>query len=206
MAEFVIPCETLVRFSKILQDFPDGCCESFMCIRFEDDLVIATNRAYMAVEHIGGGNTGSFFLKVDEALLAQCKGEAAFSSRLTITVTEMLKHAVGKTTYGYVTPGNIGYFGEVSADWDRWASIVGGAVTPAEKPRGGMYWDVAGLETLVGSSPSGKVVFEEVIDTTRPTLIRDITDPNWIGLFNPHNMRETYQPATMPAWAKAVAK
>lgn len=206
MAEFTIPCETVVRFAKILCDFPGDVHESFKTVRFEDNLVIATNRSYMAVEEIGGGNSGVFHMRVTDGLLEQCRQEAQFNSRLTVTVTEMLKHAVGKTSYGYVTPDNVGYFEPLSEDWPRWRNIVGEVVERAPASRGGMFWNLRGVQTLIGSSPSGQVVFEENIDTNRPALIRDIADPNWIGLFKPHNIREIYQPATLPSWAAHAAR
>lgn len=206
MATFTVPCETIVRFANVLQKFPEDVHESFRTLRFEDNLLIATNRSYMAVEEIGGGNSGIFHLILNDELLAQCKNEAAFSGRLTVTVTEVLGHAVGKTTYGYVTPGNIGYFGALSPDWVRWREIVAEVAQPAANPNGGMFWNVAGLQALAASSPSGEVVFEAVINTMRPALIRDVKDPNWIGLFKPHNAERVYQPATLPAWAKAVCK
>jgi hypothetical protein len=114
----------------------------------------------------------------------------------------MLKYTVAKTSLGYVTTQNLHYTGDIGDKWPRWREIVAKCAEPAKKPSGGMFWDAVGINKLVSSSPSGKVVFEEAIDTGRPTLVRDVTDYHWLGVFNPLDKMQRHAPAALPTWMK----
>lgn len=200
MTDFVIPCDTFVRLSNIIHGLPDDVGPWFNTIRIDNGVAVATNRRILAAENVGGP-AGIIHVMADPALINQCRTEAAFSSTLTITVNEVLKYAVAKTTLGYVHPGNCVLFGDGDKDFDRWRSIVEQCKTPAQTARGGMFWDADMIARLAAASPSGRVVFEEIIDATgRPTIIRDINEYNWIGVFQPFSTEESYQPATLPSW------
>lgn len=200
MTDFVIPCDTFVRLTNILHGMPDDINEWFRTVRIDNGIAVATNRRILAAENIGGP-AGVIHVIADQALINQCRTEAAFSSTLTITVNEVLKFAVAKTTLGYVHPGNCVRFGDDAGDFDRWRTVVGQCKTPATAARGGMFWDADMIARLAAASPSGRVVFEEIIDASgRPTIIRDINEYNWIGVFQPFSTEESYSPATLPSW------
>lgn len=199
MTDFVISCDTVVRLTNVLHNFQSDVDKSWNVIRIDNGLAVATDRRFMAIENIGGAAIGIFHFTPDPVLIEQCRKEAQFSSTLTITVNEALRYAVAKTSLGYVHPTNIGVWA-IPAELNGWRAIVMAAKEPVKKSKGGMFWDADGISRLAASAPSGRLVFEEHIDTTRPTIIRDINDYNWLGVFNPYDSRESYSPASMPTW------
>lgn len=198
MTDFIVPCDTLVRLSKIVIGAPDG----FDTIRFESGCVIVTNRALMAIEHIGS-NPGVTHIKLDADLLAVCETEAKYSSNVTITANDMLQYTIAKTTLGYVS-GNIGNFAP-PPDLHRWKEVLKEAETIPDKGNGGMFWAAEHIAQLAACSPSGRVTFAENIDAYRNTVIRDVTDGEWLGIFSP-KPNDGYAPwgATVPAWARSL--
>lgn len=195
MTDYVIPCDAFVRLSTMVRDDDS----MFRAVRFDNGQAVASDRSFMAIENIGGPS-GIVHVLPDPALVAQCVTEAKFDSKLTITVIEMLKIAVAKTTFGYVHPGNCSVWIDGENPFDRWRSVVMEAATPAPKSSGGMFWSAQDIAKLAHASPSGRLVFEENIDVTRPTLVRDTLDYDWLGVFSAHSSKDNYQAATMPTW------
>jgi len=206
MVDFVIPCDTFARLTNVLADFPPGNEQGwFNSVRIDNGQAVASNRHVMAIENIGGPS-GVVHIAPDPVLIAQCRTEAKFSSKLTITVNETLRFAVAKTTLGYIHPGNCALWLDVpNDDYNRWRSIVMQCKERVKKSRGGMFWRADDIARLASSSPSGRLVFEETIDAqTRPTLIRDTNDYEWLGVFNPFgDGGEHHNPATLPSWMTA---
>jgi hypothetical protein len=200
MTDFTISCDTLVRLSTVSD--PNNDDPAFRCLRIDNGCAVATNRSFMAIEHVGGP-AGVIHIILDAALINQCRTEAKFDSKLTITVNEMLKFAVAKTTLGYVHPGNCVYWSDTPTDFDRWRAVTMDAGTTRPKSNGGMFWLADKVAALAASSPSGSVVFAEIIDTAFPTLIRDVTDGHWLGVFNPNSFKNSYKAATLPTWMTA---
>ena len=184
-----------VRLSTMVKDDDS----MFRAIRLDNGQAVATDRSFMAIENIGGPS-GVVHILPDPKLIAQCKTESVFDSKLTITVNEMLKFAVAKTTLGYVHPGNCSIWADGENDFDRWRSVVMESAAPAMKSSGGMFWVAESIAKLAASSPSGRLVFEENIDVSRPTLVRDVLDYDWLGVFSPHSIKDLYKPATLPTW------
>ena len=199
MTDYTMSCDAFVRLSHILHNLPEDIDPVFRTIRIDNGQAVATDRSFMAIENIGGA-TGIIHILPDAALIKQCATEAKFDSQLTITVTEMLQHAVAKTTLGYVHPVNVSYWPTGGTDFDRWREVVMEASVPAAKSSGGMFWQADGVAKVAASSPSGRVVFEENIDVIRPTLVRDILEYDWLGVFNPFSRKDHYSPATLPTW------
>ena len=57
------------------------------------------------------------------------------------------------------------------------------------------------IETLWRVSPTGELVFPEVIDANKPVIVRDVNDDNWIGVFIPSiEGKRIVKPATLPEW------
>lgn len=202
MTDFSIPCDTFVRLANVIHTLPDDIEPVFRCVRIDNGCAIATDRNFMAIEKITDV-PGIVHVIPSLALINQCRVEAGFNGTLTITVNDMLKYAVAKTSLGYVHPENVGQWFEGPNLLDRWHEIVMQANEPAQRSIGGMYWDCDGIAKLANSSPSGRVVFEEKIDATRPSLIRDTSDYSWLGVFNPFTSTQSYQPASMPSWVSA---
>lgn len=201
MTDFVIPCDTFVRLSNVLYDFHDLANDWFRTVRIDNGQAVATNRKVMAIENIGGTG-GVVHVIPDAALIDQCRKEAQFSSRLTITVNPALQYAVAKTTLGYIHPSNCVLWSSqhTTDDYDKWRTVVMSAKTDAKPGKGGMMWHADDIARLASASPSGRVVFARTIDAIKPTLIRDINDPEWLGVFNPFDQDLSYEAATMPGW------
>jgi hypothetical protein len=200
MTEISLSCETFLRISGIIDDLPSDMHPSWSTLRFQDGCIIATDKSFMAIENFSSVQHAPFHIIPDPALLAQCETESKFNSRMTIVVNEMLKFAVIKTSLGFQTTANVFYTGEIDPAWEKWKSLVMQCKTPAEKVNGAMFWALHGISRLAASSPSGLIVFEEMIDTNRPTLIRDVKDYHWLGVFHPTSMQDHYSPATLPSW------
>lgn len=201
MTNIVMPCDTLVRLMNVLAELPQDVEPAFRCIRLDNGCAVATDRHFMAIEKVNDFD-GIFYIQPDQALIDQCRTEATFSSNLTITVNEILRYTAVKTGLGYVHPVSVGAWHQ-SPDFDRWREVVARCKEPANENRGGMFWNADGIARLASASPSGSLVFEQHIDTTRPTLIRDVHDFHWLGVFNPWSTNDAATPATLPSWVLA---
>lgn len=200
MTDYVIPCEVVARLSVILDDMPSDISDWFRTIRIDNGMAVVTNRTIMAVQHVGGP-AGVVHLIVTPALLKACRTEAQYSSRLTITVVDELKFATAKTTMGFIEASNCVRWSDEPNDFDRWRSIVDQLRTPAAVARGGMFWKGETIARLAEASPSGRIVFETIIDASgRPTLVRDCTDSEWFGVFQPFERGQAVAAATLPTW------
>lgn len=200
MTDFVIPCDTFVRLTNVLVDPLPSCDEWFKSVRIDNGQALATNRRVMAIENIGGPS-GIVHIIADPVLIEQCRKEAVFNSTLTITVNDLLKYAVAKTTLGYVHPGNCAVWSTAPRDdYDRWRKVIMTAKTDGGKSNGGMFWNADNIARLAASSPSSRVVFAETIDVTKPTIIRDVSDPDWLGVFYPASDEGNQGAATLPTW------
>ena len=161
----------------------------------------------MAVENIGGP-AGILHIIPNPGLIEICRKEAPFSSKLTITANPLLQYAVAKTTLGYVHPTNCAVWDNAmlaDTPMNAWRAIVSRCAEPATKSIGGMFWNADDIARLAAASPSGELVFETNItaDGSRPTIIRDANEPDWIGIFNPWSSKHSYGPARMPDWIKS---
>lgn len=201
MTDFTVPCDTFARLSNVLRSMPPDIDPHFKSIRIDNGVAVASNRIIMAVENIGK-NPGIIHVIASPGLIENCRKEAAYSSTLTITVNEPLKWAVAKTSFGYIEPGNCCLWSDAANDLDKWRDIALSAKEPVKVNQGGMFWDAENIANLAAASPSGRVVFEENIDTHgRVALIRDINDYDWFGMFQPWgSFGEKINPAVLPTW------
>ena len=78
--------------------------------------------------------------------------------------------------------------------WREWFKL-------STESSGFMYCTVIDIDTLWHCSPSGQIVFPEVINASEPVIVRDITDANWLGVFIPAvDGKAIIKPATLPEW------
>lgn len=200
MTDYIIPCETIARFAPIAQSAHADVDAQFKTLRIDNGVLVASNRRILVAEHIGGVH-GIAHLIIDPALVENCRKEAPFASKLTVTVVEALRFATAKTTLGYSHPGNALLWSDTPTTFNNWRDVAAKCKSPAKASRGGMFWGADDIALMAASSPSGRLVFEELIDTHgRPTVVRDINDYNWFGLFTPFSSGEHYTPATLPSW------
>lgn len=198
MTEITVSCDTVVRLSNVIATASDV-DPAFQCIRFDNGVAVASDRRFMAIEKVADF-AGIFYIIPSAVLIDQCRSGANFNATLTLVVNDLLRYTGAKTNMGYLHPGNVGYWSAGATDFDRWREIVNQSRQPAAKSVGGMYWEADSVARLAASSPSGQIVFEENIDSNRPTIVRDTEDHAWLGVFNPFRVGAAYQPASVPSW------
>lgn len=89
------------------------------------------------------------------------------------------------------------YWGE-STFLDNWKHWL---VPPASCSKGFMFWNVYQVQRLFEASPTGELVFPEFFDSSKPVLIRDINDSNWVGVFIPQaDTKQIIKGANRPEW------
>lgn len=211
--KFTITCKAFARLAGIPSFFEPRTDEEIKkqlsCIRIENCggkvFAIATNQKVMAVELIGMTNEADCVahITVDPELVKQCVNESLYDSFLEITYVPEILLATIKSMLGYTYLGNAAINGvpEQSAlsQWRKWLPPAS-----ARSNKGPMYWGLDHIETLVKTSPSGKIVFPEFIDIDKPIIIRDTDNDNWFGVFiaRPAPSQLTPEPAELPEWVK----
>lgn len=200
MSEMVVACEKIARLSSVLQNFPDFANGWENSFRFEDDLIIVTNRRYMAIERHVGHTSTPFQMTADAALIEQCRNETQYSSNLHILVNDTLGVITARTTFGYLHPTNLKHFADGENVLDRWRSRV--PTQPAQEGNNGLLLDCEEFSALMDSSPSKHIIFEKYVDVKQPSIVRDVKDGNWFGIFWAKDTRTPHDPATLPGWFK----
>lgn len=80
-------------------------------------------------------------------------------------------------------------------DWKKWL------LPPVTFSKGAMFWNVYQVQRLFEASPTGELVFPEYFDSSKPVIIRDINDSNWVGVFIPQaDVKQIIKGANRPEW------
>lgn len=200
MTDYTIPCDTFVRLAILTHNDLGGW---FGCVLIDNGVAVATDRKFLAAEHIGDPVDEPIYVIPDPALIEQCRKEAEHGGCLTITVTPELRYAVAKTTFGYVHVGNcVRWSDEPNPDFSQWRKHVERCRerTPGN---GALFFNVVELTRLAMCAPSACVVFEDGVELTgRPMMVRDPHDSNWLGVFSPWPKDQSFTPAVFPGWIK----
>lgn len=210
--KFDIKCATFARIASICSFFEPRTLPDIRAklntVRLETrngrTFAVATNQQVAAIELIGitpGAQDGHAHIILDPVLINQCKAEAFMNGVLSINVIPEIATAFAQTSSGWNYPGNPCYWFDDTPlnDWRNWAPDA-----PVTKTENIMMWSVFHMQSLVETSPSGKVYFPKHVDAEKPVVIRDCVDPNWVGLFVPKPQGETQKiAATLPDWWRA---
>lgn len=203
-----IPCETFLRLAEIpaylaITDKRKYLNSLFVERKNETTILVATNGRIAAIENIGKqpGPDGKFAVAITAELKAQCDIESKFNGKVSIVYNEMLQFATIKTSIGYVHPGN-GYVPLPQGNhFEEWRTLF-----PDEFPQassGHMFMSATDISILATASPTGGLVFPEHLDVNSPVVVRDVSAPDWFGLFMPVGVEDepqTYAP--LPGWCK----
>lgn len=189
--KFQIKCATFVRLASICGFFesttPPEVRERLNTVRLEivngRVIAIVTNQKVAAIELIGytiPNEYGVAHIILDPLLISRCKTEAISGGELVINTIPEIAAASAQTLSGWVHQGNAcQWFPHPELDeWRLWA--------PDEIPKKSehiMAWNLYHVQALLDSSPTGKVIFPRYIDATKPIVLRDETNANWVGLF-----------------------
>jgi hypothetical protein len=210
---FQISCETFARLSNACKIDANEPRFFLRSVRIENinghAFAIASNAKIMAVEYLDQTTEPNGFVQViaSDALINQCKIEAAFDSILQIDLidNEVVKYVNIATTFGYKHPENGGFFwsSENAKGWNdlsKWREIPN--TFPTETSDGFMFMDAELLADLGRSAPSGRITFPEKINTKQPVIVCDSIDPAWMGMFvsiaSDNNV--TMKPAKIADW------
>ena len=208
--EFTFPVEIYSRLAKLTRIIPaddKGDLRGVLLERKNNETyAVASNRRIAAIYYLGKtvGEDGIIQITNDEALIAQCDKEAAFSATLQVVAIPALKMATIKTIYGYQYPGNAA-LPEVDNRLAAWRDLTD--YKPAASSHGAMAWTTDEIMALSASSMSGHIVFPEIIDVRKPIYVRDLKYPEWVGVFmgsrKDDSGRSTIaEPSTIPTWWK----
>lgn len=208
--KITISCATFARIAQITGFFDlstdPEISKQLSCVRIEvkdgHAFAISTNQKIAAIEYIGATEEKdcAFHIKADKQLIDQCVKEIPFDSFLNIIYIPEILMATISTMLGYNYAGNAAdeIMPEASLlkNWRTWF--------PDEMPKkshGFLYFDTDHLKTLCQSSPSGQIIFPEIINTDFPIVLRDKQNPNWCGLFFGKDAElSDLKGATMPEW------
>lgn len=206
--KFEIKCATFLRLAKICEFFEPECPMDeraiLTTVRLEhydgNAFAIVTNKRIAAIERIGSAPAGNGVAHVvlDPQLLAQCRAETFLDGSLIINTIPEIATAMASTSSGWNYSGNACYWWDETPldDWRSWSPDE-----PIKKHEGIMYWGLFAVTSLLESSPSGKVYFPKYINCSKPVVLRDKHDDNWVGLFIPEPFQSTQkESAELPDW------
>lgn len=207
MTNFTIKCETLVRLSNVCSYFSPRVDEELKntinVVRLENSgghcLAIVTNQAVACVEKLGEAidKDGYADIKLDPVLIRQMKQEALYGSFLNVATIPELATSTCSTSLGWQYPNCCVWHDDSPLNkWRDWAT------DNAVQSFGSMYWDLDEVEVLFKSSPTGKIVFPEFIDSEKPVTLRDRYSEDWVGLFipKPNPGERVTRKAELPEW------
>ncbi|NUM72788.1 hypothetical protein HUU40_00360 [candidate division KSB1 bacterium] len=201
-----VSCETIGRLSRINATLPaneprEWLRSFFVERRNGHGYVGATNSIFAAVQYLGPSEGENGFVLIRHGALplrawAECEPE----TKCTINEISALNYC------GIIAPGSYSSSSDVAIrdvepvntlkNWREWA--------PRSAPPAGraMFLDVDGLGALIGSSPSGRVIFPKQIDAELPVIVRDVTNPDWLGMFLARASNGLFiDGATRPDWS-----
>jgi hypothetical protein len=209
---FHIKCSTFVRLASVCGFFESSTDEEIRTklntVRLENHkgktIAIVSNNKVAAIEVVNtspAGENGYAHVVLDPALIQQCQAESFLDGVLSINTIPEIATAMASTSSGWQYQGNACHWFEDSY-LDNWRELAPAA--SAIMSDGIMMWNLYHLETLLKSSPSGKVYFPQFINAKEPVVLRDRENPHWVGLFVPKPHEDEIKiPAVLPEWWRA---
>ena len=208
--EVSISCDKFVRLANIARskEHSDDLFflrSIYICSKNNHQIAISTNRKIAAIELISRKqmSDGSFMLNVEDSLLNQCETEKTFNSNLHLIHSHELSFTSAKSDLGYQHQGNAAILDNGKYNpfhtWTEWFPDQ----LPSES-NGGIFANLHSLKLLAASAPSGSILFPEFIDNKKPVMMKDVHDPDWIGLFIPNigEQSRSVEPFAIPDWVK----
>ena len=197
MSKIVIKSEDLYRFSKLVDD------GEYIRIEIKDHkaFMIASNEVIACVKYLKGsfGTDEIIYIKVDATFKERMEFESKLLTPVTLETVPEFGLATLKTDKDISE--SLVYLDETF--YDEWRSWF----VESSENKGFMFWDTYQIIKLFECSPSGQITFPAVINSSRPVLLRDITDSEWVGVFIPTAKDDKKsKPAELPEWLKDADK
>ena len=169
------------------------------CVRLEyrggKAFAIASDSFVMAIYYIGPTT------EPDEFMNVACGGEllaiAGASDALTFEGWQIASIAT-LSLYESKSSGVWPLLPDKEPLFTNWWRLI---PDPAKFERGFIYLQDELFRKLAATSPSGHIVFPAVVDNTDYMYLRDVYDPNWLGLIHARK-KDGCEPATIPEWLK----
>lgn len=186
MTQFNIPAATLRRLSAVLNARNPSAPEDLGAIRVEHTngvtIALATNHEIAVFEYLGTTTESDAVIHLNMS---------AINTDHDLAVTVIPEAYI-------VMPEDAVLWGpfKALAGWRKWLPRQ-----PVEQ-KGFMYWDLFQVQTLLEASPSGQLVFPEVIDASKPVVIRDRFSDAWFAVFIPQLADGVVKAAELPEWVK----
>lgn len=156
--------------------------------------LIGTDCTVGCVEYLGELDHAddSCYLKLN---VDKIRDEAEFGGTFTFETLPELAMGTVNATSGQNCNDFIVWPDESPVDkWREWFKM-------SDESKGFIYCELPQLITLWEASPSGDVVFPEVINADDPVIVRDVNSDNWIGVFIPViDSKAILKPAILPEW------
>ena len=183
-----ISCETIGRLARLNRTLPAGEDRSwlrsiFVEVRNGFAFAGATNAIFAAVESVGKTSSPDGFVVIrHDGVFLDAAEQSDPEVKCTISEWAEMRFCTLVAPNGYHTTADAALRDPDAVntlkDWRKWF--------PDELPEVSgrpMFIDVDGLDALVQSSPSGRVVFPRVIDADLPVVVRDTMSAHWVGVF-----------------------
>ena len=204
-----IPCEVIGRLSQVNHVLPQNENRKWLSSIFVERtssghvFVGATNAQFAAIEMIGiqRGEVGFVVLKRDDVWLDAARNSDP-DVKCNVNEWSEMNFCTLTAPNGYSTTGDAAIRDpEAIATLKKWRDWLPEAL-PSETGRS-MFIDIDGLQSLVNSSPSGCVVFPQIIDSSKPIIVRDVYSPDWLGVFYAQPANGLFlKGAQLPDWVK----
>lgn len=175
--------------------------ESTVQIKDRKAFMIASNEIIACVKYLKGsfGTDEIIYIKVDENFRERMKFDSKFSTSVILETVPEFGLATLKTDKDISE--SLIYLDETF--YDEWRSWF----VESSENKGFMFWDTYQIIKLFECSPSGQITFPAVINSSKPVLLRDITDSEWVGVFIPTAKDDKKsKPAELPEWLKDADK
>lgn len=191
MSKFVIKSEILERFSKL------------STIRLEvknsRQYIIGYNKYIACLQYLGecADSDEVIYIGFNETSLENLRFELSIGSDYIIETNPELALATVTTSLGSKYDNFVYWLDEDETDnWPSW-------FTESNETVGFMYWDLYQVQTLFECSPSGEIIFPEHINATKPVIVVDANNTEWLGVFIPRSDSDKpLKPAILPEWMK----
>ena len=194
-----INADVFVRFANLARNLPPSDPRNYLrSVMIEvangSAFIVATDSRFAAVQRLGE-MAGEFRACVvaDDTMTLQAMAEKPFSSSLFISAEKVT------TSLGFTYPGNpfaLAPQGKIN-ELFSWRKLF---QTAPEKSSGSMFIDMARMRFMLETSPSGRVLFPDKIDTAFPIIVKDAIDSDWLGVFLGRSEDAPQFYGSLPGW------
>lgn len=196
-----IKAEILQRFATLYKSLEPKVNDEIKCLRLELStgkiILIGCNQYVACAELIAESNLPDevCYIKVTEELTDYIRQEVEIGGYFEIeTIPELAIASIKDSKNSTYNNVMIWSKNKTYDNWRKWFST-------SDESKGFMYCTLYQVQTLFETSPTGEVVFPEILNNNEPVIIRDVNSDKWVGTFIPtYDGRKVLKPAKLPEW------